>query len=150
MSTVSKLVRGASRGAWAGAVATVPMSAVMLALRGPMGEQPPDAIATEAAHAVGADPTERQADAMAVVAHLGFGAATGAAYALAPRVGPPVLRGVVAALGVWAVSYQGWVPALGILPRASEDRPARPAVMIAAHVVYGAVLGTLEERLRRR
>jgi len=125
------------------------MSVVMLALRRPMGEQPPDAITTSAAQAAGATPTERQADAMAVVAHLGFGAGTGAAYALAPRVGPPVLRGVVAALAVWAVSYQGWVPALGILPKASEDRPARPAVMIAAHVVYGAVLGTVEQRLRR-
>jgi hypothetical protein len=134
----------------AGAVATVPMSVVMLAFRRPMGEQPPDAITKRAAHAVGAAPTEEQADALAVVAHLGFGAATGALYALAPRVGPPVLRGVGTALGVWAVSYQGWVPALGILPKASEDRPARPAVMVAAHVVYGAVLGTLEERLRRR
>jgi hypothetical protein len=134
----------------AGAVATVPMSVVMLAFRRPMGEQPPDAITKRAAHAVGAAPTEEQADALAVVAHLGFGAATGALYALAPRVGPPVLRGVATALGVWAVSYQGWVPALGILPKASEDRPARPAVMVAAHVVYGAVLGTLEERLRRR
>jgi len=143
--TSTDLVRGAA----AGAVATAAMSAVMLAFREPMGEQPPDAIATEAAHAVGAEPTERQADALAVVAHLGFGAGTGAAYALVPRVGPPVLRGIVWALGVWAVSYQGWIPALGILPKASEDRPGRPAVMVAAHVVYGAVLGTVEERLRR-
>jgi hypothetical protein len=57
---------------------------------------------------------------------------------------------VVTGLAVWAVSYQGWIPALGILPKASEDRPARPAVMVTAHVVYGAVLGALEERLRRR
>ena len=56
---------------------------------------------------------------------------------------------MVTGLSVWAVSYQGWVPALGILPKASEDRPARPAVMVAAHVVYGAVLGALEQRLRR-
>ena len=146
MTTVSKLVGGAA----AGAVATVPMSLLMLAFRTPMGEQPPDAITTRAAHAVGATPSEPQADALAVLAHLGFGAATGALYALGPRVGPPVLRGVVTALGVWAVSYQGWVPALGILPKASEDRPARPAVMVAAHVVYGAVLGALEERWRSR
>ena len=142
-------LRGAARGAVAGAVATVPMSLVMLAFRRPMGEQPPDAITTEAAHAVGAEPTERQADAMAVLAHLGFGAATGVAYVLLPRIGPPVARGTMTALGVWAVSYQGWIPALGILPKASEDRPARPAVMIASHVVYGAVLGGVEERLRR-
>ena len=146
MSAVSDVVRGAV----AGAVATVPMSVVMLAFREPMGEQPPDAITTRAAHAAGAEPTEPQADAMAVVAHLGFGAGCGAAYALLPRVGPPVLRGVLTGLGVWAVSYQGWIPALGILPKASEDRPARPAVMVAAHVVYGAALGALEQRLRGR
>ena len=126
------------------------MSILMLAFRRPMGEQPPDAITTRAAHAAGADPTERQADAMAVVAHLDLGAGTGALYALGPRVGPPVVRGIVTGLGVWAVSYQGWIPALGILPKATEDRPARPAVMVAAHVVYGAVLGALEERLRKR
>ena len=138
------------RGAVAGVVATGAMSAVMLAFRKQMGEQPPDAIATEAAHAVGADPTETQADVLASFAHAGFGATVGAAYALLPRYGAPPLRGVLLALGVWAVSYQGWVPALGILPPATRDKPGRPAVMIAAHVVFGAVLGTVEQRLRRR
>jgi len=129
-------------------VATVAMSGVMLALRKQMGPQPPDVMATHAAHAVGADPTEEQADVLAAVSHVAFGAGGGAAYALLPRVGPPWLRGVVTGLGIWASAYQGWVPALGILPPATEDRPARPAVMIAAHVVYGAVLGELEDRLR--
>ena len=138
------------RGAVAGTVATGAMSAVMLALRDRMGEQPPDAIVKSAAHAVGARPTESEADAMAVVAHVGFGASVGAAYALLPRVGPPALRGVATAMVVYAASYQGWVPALGILPPASRDRPGRPAVMVTAHVVYGAVLGALEQRLRAR
>ena len=138
------------RGAVSGLVATVGMSAVMLAFRKQMGEQPPDAIATEAAHAVGADPTEEQADVLASFAHAGFGATVGAGYALLPRYGPPPLRGVLLALGVWGVSYQGWVPALGILPPASRDKPGRPAVMVAAHVVFGAVLGAVEDRLRRR
>ncbi len=136
------------RGAVAGSVATAAMSAVMLAFRKQMGTQPPDAIATSAAHAVGAEPTEPQADVLASALHVGFGAVTGAGYALLPKVGPPWLRGVVTGLGVWASAYQGWVPALGILPPATEDRPERPAVMIAAHVVYGAVLGELEDRLR--
>lgn len=126
------------------------MSAVMLALREQLGEQPPDAIVKHTAGAVGAAPTEEQADAMAVAAHLGFGVTVGAAYALLPRVGPPVLRGVATALAVYAASYQGWVPAVGILPPASRDKPGRPRVMVAAHVVYGAVLGAAEERVRRR
>jgi hypothetical protein len=138
------------RGALAGAAATVPMSVVMLALRKHMGEQPPDAIAKKAAGAVGASPTENQTDALASVAHLAFGAMGGAAYALLPKWGPPPLRGVLTGLAIWASAYQGLVPALEIMPPASEDQPKRPGIMIGAHVVYGAVLGLLEERLRRR
>ena len=145
-----ELLRNAARGAAAGLVATGAMSAVMLAFRKQMGEQPPDAIAKTAADAVGAEPTESQADALASVLHAGFGMSVGAGYALLPRYLPPPVRGVALALVVWAVSYQGWVPALGILPPADDDRPARPPVMIGAHVVYGAVLGEVEDRLRRR
>ena len=136
------------RGAAAGLVATGAMSAVMWAFREPMGEQPPDAIVKHVARGVGATPTERQADAMAVAAHVGFGASIGAAYALLPRVGSPLGRGVVTALAVYVTSYQGWVPALGILPPATRDKPGRPRVMVAAHVVFGAVLGAVEDRLR--
>ncbi len=142
--------RNVVRGAVAGTVATGAMSALMLAARRQMGEQPPDAIAKKAADAVGASPTESQADALAVALHMGFGATIGAAYSLLPRVGPPVARAVAVSMAVYAASYQGWVPALNILPPASKDKPARPAVMAAAHVVYGAVLGLLEHRLRRR
>ena len=144
-----KVIRGAVRGAAAGVVATGAMSALMLALREQVGEQPPDAIVKHAARGVGMTPTEREADAMAVVVHVGFGATIGAAYALLPRVGSPAARGLVTAMTVYAASYQGWIPALGILPRATQDRPGRPAVMVAAHVVYGTVLGAVEERLRR-
>jgi len=125
------------------------MSTVMLALRRQVGEQPPDAIVKHVARGLGATPTEREADALAVAAHLAFGASVGGAYALLPRVGSAAVRGVVTAMTVYAATYQGWIPALGILPRATEDQPGRPAVMVTAHVVYGAVLGVLEERFRR-
>ena len=134
----------------AGVVATVAMSAVMLALREQLGEAPPDAIAGATARAAGADPTEHETDAPAVQLHLTFGAGTGGAYALLPRTGAPVLRGTVTALAVWATAYQGWVPALGILPPASREAPQRVRVMVLAHVVYGAVLGLVEDALPRR
>ncbi len=146
MDTARNVVRGAA----AGSVATGAMSALMLAASRLVGEQPPDAIAKKAADAVGASPTESQADALAVALHMGFGATIGAAYSLLPRVGPPVARAVAVSMAVYAASYQGWMPALNILPPASKDKPARPAVMAAAHVVYGAALGLVEERLRRR
>lgn len=138
------------RGAVAGTVATGAMSVLMLAAGRRMGEQPPDAIAKKAADAAGAAPTETQADALAVGLHVGFGATIGAGYTLLPRVGPPVARAVAVSMAVYAASYQGWVPALRILPPADEDRPARPKTMIAAHLLYGIVLGTVEDRLRRR
>jgi hypothetical protein len=140
-----------TRGAAAGTLATAAMSALMLAAgrAGLMGRQPPEAIVRQAGARTAGEPRGRLADALATVAHLGFGAGTGAAYALLPPSRRPVLRGVLAGQAVWAVSYAGWVPAFGALPPPSRDRTPRQAAMVAAHVVYGAVLGALDDRWRR-
>lgn len=44
----------------------------------------------------------------------------------------------MAGAAIWAGSYFGWVPALGILTPASEHPRRRNALMIAAHIVWGA------------
>ena len=54
---------------------------------------------------------------------------------------PPILGGIGYGLGIWLVSYCGWVPSLGLMPHAKHDRPGRVWTMIAAHVIYGAALG---------
>ena len=127
------------------------MSALMLAAgrAGLMGRQPPEAIVRQAGALTVGEPRGRLADVLAAAAHLGFGAATGAAYALLPPSGRPVLRGLAVGQAVYAVSYAGWVPALGALPPADRDRRPRQAAMAAAHLVYGAVLGALDDRWRR-
>jgi len=56
---------------------------------------------------------------------------------------PGAILGVLFALGIYGVSYKGWIPALGFLPPPEDDRPGRPAVMIAALIVYGLTLGWL-------
>jgi hypothetical protein len=137
-----------------GAIATVAMSGVMLAgdRLGLMGEQPPTAITRKALREAGVDRPSAAAGAIAPVAHLGFGAAGGALFGLVRRavpIGPGWLLGILFGLGVWAVSYKGWIPAMGILPEPEDDRPGRPAVMVAAHAVYGLVLGLLIDRPRR-
>lgn len=134
-------------GAAAGAAATVPMSAVMLAAGrlGLMGTQPPEAIADRALDEAGAHVFEPTIDVLAALAHLGFGAAAGAVFRLArPRGGPG--SGLAWAALVYAGSYLGWVPALGILPPATKDREGRVGSMLAAHAVFGAVLGALPPR----
>ncbi len=145
------MIDALTRGAAAGVVATAAMSALMLAAgrAGLMGRQPPEAIVRRAGALTAAEPRGRLADALATVAHLGFGAGTGAAYALLPPTRRPAARGAAAGTAVYAVSYAGWVPALGALPRADRDRPPRQAAMVAAHLVYGTVLGLLDERWRR-
>ena len=138
----------------AGAVATVPMSAVMLVAErlGAMGAQPPEQVTSEALGAAGADDvSEGERHSVASLAHLAFGAGGGAAFAVLHRrlrlPVPLLAQGIAFGLAVWAASYQGWIPALGILPPASDDRPGRRRAMFAAHVVYGAVLGASETRV---
>lgn len=142
-------------GAAAGAVATVPMSVLMLGAGrlGLMGEQPPEAITKEAvADVTGTEPHGATSDALASLAHLAFGAGSGAAYAVLPRPGqvPAPVAGMAFALATWAASYRGWVPRFGALPHADYDRNDRVAIMVAAHLVFGAALGALEERMRGR
>jgi uncharacterized membrane protein YagU involved in acid resistance len=84
--------------------------------------------------------------------HFGFGAATGAIYGLAAeRVPlPAAAKGIAFGMLVWSSSYLGWLPALGILSAATEHPAGRNALMIGAHVVWGATLGVLTERLAGR
>ena len=133
-------------------MATLAMSIPMLAAGrlGVMGTQPPQAIVQRTLGWTSRLPWRRgQTDTLSSAAHIGFGAAAGIGFSLARQALPAANlpgAGIVYALGVWASAYLGWVPALGILPRADRDRPGRPIVMIVAHVVYGAILGLLTRR----
>jgi len=144
MTGASALIDGAT----GGAVATVAMSAVMIAgdRTGLMGEQPPTAITRFALDEAGVERPAVAASLIAPLSHLFFGAVGGAAFGLLRRLVPGVpggLLGVGFGLAVWAISYKGWIPALGILPPPEDDRPGRPVVMVVAHLVYGLVLGRL-------
>lgn len=80
---------------------------------------------------------EQRARTSTLLAHFGFGALTGAMFALLPsRRGGGILYG----LGVWALSYMGWIPAARILSPAWRHPGPRNHLMLAAHVVWGATL----------
>ncbi|HEY8291384.1 MAG TPA: DUF6789 family protein [Thermomicrobiales bacterium] len=145
-------VKAMRDGALGGVVGTAGMSAFMLAAgkAGLVGEHPPDTIAGAALDAVGAQQDEGTQDALAILLHFGFGISCGALFGVLhrrlPFRVPAALHGMVFAFLIWASSYQGWVPALGIMPPASEDRPDRPRVMLLAHLIYGALLGNIVAR----
>jgi uncharacterized membrane protein YagU involved in acid resistance len=147
------------RGATAGLVATAPMTIVMEVLfrRLPRRERyplPPSEITAVVEHEAGVSHEVDRDDhlALTLINHFGYGAASGAGYGLIANALPlpPALRGISYGLAMWVISYLGWLPALGILHPATEHPGRRNALMIASHIVYGATLGLLFERLERR
>lgn len=139
------VIGSVARGGVNGLVATAAMSAFLLGAQrlGLLEKQPPRIIVESLAP----DLTEEEERTTALGAHLGYGTAGGAAYGLLSRiVRPGVASGTAFGLGVWAASYEGWLPWLGILPPAHRDRPRRRWTMLAAHVVYGAVLGAVTRK----
>jgi hypothetical protein len=139
-------------GAVGGAAATVAMSAWMAAgqLTGPHGEQPPKRVVRRLARRAGI-PARRGGTGIRLAtaaAHLGFGVCSGALYgSVVSR--STTSRGVAFGLGVWAASYTGWIPALGLLPPPGKDNPRRAWTIRTAHVVYGATLGATLARWDR-
>ncbi len=137
-------------GALAGLIATVPMTLFMLAahrnLPLPQRYPLPPSLITQ--RTLGRRPTSAYLPmpnlAATLLLHFAFGAATGAVFSAAPaamRQAYPAATGIAYGLSVWAASYLGWVPASKLMPPATRQPPARNAMMVAAHVVWGATLG---------
>lgn len=109
------------------------------------GEPPSTVRAAEAAaRAVGAElPDRRTRELGGKAVHYGYGAAWGAAFALAARAlprRPPVATGVVFGAVLWLLSDEILVPLFGF-SRGPARYPASSHLKgLAAHLVYG--LGT--------
>ena len=110
------------------------------------GKLPPQRITQRVLDRLRLRRSRRMDEALTVGTHLGYGMATGALFSVLGqrvRLMPPVVLGAAFGGLVWATSYFGWVPALGLMPSPAEDRPDRSVSMLLAHLVYGAVLGAL-------
>lgn len=142
-------------GITSGALATVPMTAVMFVAQklGLLGKMPPAKITDDMLARGGVPATRTERKALTTLMHLGFGAGCGALYSLL-RPGRPsparaAIEGIVFATGVWGASYAGWVPALGIMPPPADDRKDRQITMVVAHWIFGTVLGVVVAARRR-
>jgi hypothetical protein len=137
-------------GAASGVIATVPMTIAMEQLHRLVPEErrqplPPREVTEGLVGHPGDRAEEEQLERMTFLLHYTFGGAAGALFPIvAPRrLGPAVGVGVLYGLGVWSGSYLGLLPAIGARHHARYDSAARSAIMIAAHVVWGATLGLL-------
>jgi putative membrane protein len=145
------------KGALAGCIATIPMTAIMMFLQRQLplwqrGSVPPKKITMGVLRRIGVKQhmsrPEEQKTAWA--AHFGYGTSMGALYGIASSKvpGPSFVKGIVFALAVWTVSYLGWLPAMDLPGAATEESPEHNAQMIAAHVVWGATLGGVLRALK--
>jgi len=92
---------------------------------------------------------ENELIGLTIFSHFGYGALTGALYALLEqRIPLPAsLKGALAGVAVWIGSYLGWIPALGILTPATRHPWRRNLLMIIAHVIWGVTLGEETRKL---
>lgn len=144
-------------GAIAGTAATIPMSLAMLWMHKQIPaderrELPPEQVTQNIAHKVGVSELiagEEEQDAVSVINHFAYGAMVGALYgAIEENIDlPPAVKGIGYGLAVWTGSYLGLLPALGILSPATEHPVSQNAMMIAAHIVWGATLGAVADKL---
>lgn len=141
-----------------GTIATVPMTLVMVGLYRllPHREQyplPPREITENLAEKAGVQHRldEPKLTWLTLIGHFAYGAVCGAVYAPVASFVPigHVWSGIGFGLLVWIVSYLGLLPLLNLFPRATQRPPRRNALMIAAHVVWGAFLGATVLWLRR-
>ncbi len=136
-------------GAIAGFVGTAAMTAVMRRMHGrlPTNERyplPPREITETIAEPRG----ETTAEDLSLAAHFAFGAATGSLLG-APEGKMSLGRGLLGGLAVWTGSYFGWVPAGRILKPAHRHPLRRNALMIAAHLVWGATTALTARELAK-
>ncbi|MBA2717995.1 MAG: hypothetical protein H0U52_01955 [Chloroflexi bacterium] len=141
-------------GAGAGMAAALVMSMVMLPARwlGLLGTQPPRRITDRLLDvAGGSEPTPEPARRVGTaLVHLATGAVCGAVFGLARVVThrrfPTAVVGPAYGAGVWTFAYAVAAPTLELLPPPWRDRPARPQVMLVAHLFFGLVTATLFDR----
>lgn len=160
MTPSFSLSRSIARGIGAGVVATTTMTAGMFVFQkaGLLGRMPPRLLTerTLARFGLRRKTSRTSRKLLTALAHYGFGGAMGAIYevgrsALAVRHGRasrPLVMASSIAFGtlVWIVSYMGFIPAAGLMPRPSRDRPGRPTSMVIAHWIFGGTLGAIGTR----
>jgi hypothetical protein len=150
---------GTLRGAAAGFAATVPMTIAMEGLRAALPREqfrrmPPREVVDSTVEQAGVDHEVDRYDRilLTTLAHFAFGTGAGAVYGAINGSGrkrwdgyTAAMIGIAYGLGVWAVAYGVVLPSLGLHRAATDDTKDRNEVLIASHVVWGAVLGKLAQ-----
>lgn len=144
------------KGATAGLVGTGPMTVFMLLTQRflPKGQRytlPPEMITQQLAKRahVRQHMNKRVILGATMVSHFAYGATMGMIYSPLEKLVPlpAVLKGVIFGLFIWAASYLGLLPLLGISAAGEKEPMKRNLMMVAAHILWGATLGVVAKVL---
>ena len=81
---------------------------------------------------------------------FGYGTTFGALYAASrPETKSLFLEGSALGLATWGAGYLGWLPATGLMPPVTNQRPEQIAGPILSHILFGIVTVGLYRFLRR-
>lgn len=161
MRILKTLRRTLRPGALAGLAGTVGMTALAMKPGGarllPAGVRPerllPRRVVRQGARRLGVDPEPAQEAGLTWALHLAYGLLAGAGYGAlrtAVRRPPAGLAGAGYGLALWALGYEGWIPALGLLPPTTARRPVRWVVPVGSHLAYGLITALVFEHLSPR
>jgi uncharacterized membrane protein YagU involved in acid resistance len=93
--------------------------------------------------------------AAAMASHLAYSAVTGAGYGLARSSIPAVRQvptpaaGALFGLFVWAASFQGLLPALGVKEATTQHPPKRWPAPLMGHTLFGVVTAAVAAKVDR-
>ncbi len=147
------------RGALAGAAGTAVMTLMMRKAAPKMipkemrpDEFPPKKVVEWAEEQAGKPHalSESQEMKVAMGAHFAYGSGSGAVYGLLREQMdgiPAPLMGALFGVGLWAVGFEGWMPALGVQEATHEKPPQKWPMPIMAHIVYGTTTALAYEAL---
>jgi putative membrane protein len=147
------------KGACAGFAGTLPMTIFMLLTQRFLPHRqrydlPPEIITKELAHRAHVRYHMNKVGILGatLVSHFGYGAAMGALYSpLAKRLPlPSVVKGAIFGLFIWAASYLGLLPLIGVSESGHREPGRRNLMMIAAHAVWGSSMGLVADLLLHR
>lgn len=142
--------------ALAGFIATLPMTIFMLLTqrylpRHQRYDLPPEIIVKDLAQRahIKQHMNKSQILAATLISHFGYGATMGLLYPpLSKKLSlPTALKGAIFGFLIWAASYLGLLPLLGISERAPREPGRRNLMMIAAHLIWGSSLSLVADTL---
>lgn len=147
----------ATRGALAGLMATGPMTYAQMSFFNALPEDekspiPPATITDDVFKKLGIRLGDSAIVPATMAAHYGYGVATAIPYSiyLSDVPLPNVVKGSLYGFAVWAASYAGLHPMLGLRSQVSNMPLRRNLMMIAAHFVWGTSVAYADDLLKTR